>query len=59
VPVNFTHNVSGSFPICSLVDAAVVVALTGKVTGIGAAQLLPLAEVKTAPTILEPLLPCV
>ena len=56
-PVSLTHNVNGSFPICSVVDATVVVAFTGKVTGTGALQVLPFADVRTAPTIVVPLLP--
>jgi hypothetical protein len=47
-PVNLTHNVRGSFPICSLVDATDAVAGTGKVTGIGAPQVFP-GAVRIAP----------
>jgi hypothetical protein len=53
-PVSLTHNVNGSFPICSLVDGAAVVAFTGNVTGTGAAHVLPV-EVRVAPVIVWPL----
>lgn len=58
-PVSLTHSVNGSFPICSDVDATVVVALTGKVTGTGALHVLPFADVRTAPTIEVPFPPVV
>jgi hypothetical protein len=49
-PVSLTQRVNGSFPICSVVDGAVVVALTGKVTGTGAEQEFPVL-VRVAPVI--------
>lgn len=42
-PLNVAHSVNGSFPICSEVVVALVVALTGKVTGIVAEQAFPVA----------------
>jgi hypothetical protein len=53
-PVSLTQRVNGSFPICSDVDGAVVVALTGKVTGTGAAHVFPVL-VRVAPVMVFPL----
>lgn len=46
-PDNRTQTVSGSLPNFSVVKPCVLVGATGKVTGIGSLQVLPVAETVT------------
>lgn len=46
-PDSFAHTVSGSLPSCSVVKPSVLVGATGKVTGMGSLQVLPLADTVT------------
>lgn len=47
-PVSLTQTVSGSAPSCSVAKPWVLVGPTGKVTGMGSVQVLPVAETVTA-----------
>lgn len=49
-PLNLAETAKGSLPICSRVTVALVVAVLGNVTQIGAPQVFPVA-VSVAPTI--------